>query len=293
MLLADLGTRLPAAPAASVFFVGQLGKYVLGSVWTVLAQAEMGGRLRIPRRRRVAVVGLLSIGLAVLTGSVIGIPAIPRLLAREESAFSWWWVVLALVLGAVLLWPRLLNAAIARGLRLLRRELLEHERPGARSCRPACGRRGVGVDRTPRPSSSPGAWPGRVDRATSSSRASVVRARVGRRDVQRVRPGGSGVRDGLLAVILVTLMPLSAATAVVVVARFLAILTDLLVVPRVDVGRRHHLLGSAASDTGDLPATATAAAWPTAGSSSTTRRRWPRCSTRRRAGRRPPRSSPS
>ena len=67
VLLADLGTHLPAAPASSVFLVGQLGKYLPGSVWSVVAQAEMGARLHVPRRR-MAVVGILSIGLAVLTG---------------------------------------------------------------------------------------------------------------------------------------------------------------------------------------------------------------------------------
>ena len=58
-------------------------------------------------------------------------------------------------------------------------------------------------------------------------------------------PAGVGVRDGVLALMLVTLMPLSAATAVVVVARFLAMLTDLLVAAfGWTWGRRHHLVGS-------------------------------------------------
>ena len=245
VLLADLGTRLPAAPAASVFFVGQLGKYVPGSVWTVLAQAEMGGRLRIPRRR-VAVVGLLSLGLAVLTASVIGIPAVPRLLARDESAFSWWWVVLALVLGAVLLWPRLLNAAIARGLRLLRRELLEHELSGRAVLLTAVWFVGAWVStglatfvlaRSVAPDASTG------DLLVASISGFALASAAGMFSV--LVPAGAGVREGLLALVLVTLMPLSAATAVVVVARFLAILTDLLVAALGWTwGRRHHLLGS-------------------------------------------------
>ncbi|MCA1784223.1 MAG: UPF0104 family protein, partial [Intrasporangiaceae bacterium] len=50
-MLKDLGSDLRIAPAAGVFFVGQLGKYVPGSIWAVLAQAEMGARLGVPRRR--------------------------------------------------------------------------------------------------------------------------------------------------------------------------------------------------------------------------------------------------
>ena len=50
---------------------------------------------------------------------------------------------------------------------------------------------------------------------------------------------------GVLALLLVTLMPLPAATAVVVVARFLAVLADLLLAGAAWAwGRRHHLLGS-------------------------------------------------
>ena len=246
VLLADLGTRLPAAPAASVFFVGQLGKYVPGSVWTVLAQAEMGARLEVPRRR-MGVVGLLSIGLAVLTGSVIGIPAVPRLLAREEQAFSWWWVVIAVVLGAVLLWPRLLNAAIVRGLRLLRRDLLDHELSGRAVLVTAAWFVGAWVStglatfvlaRSVAPDAPVG------DLLVTSVSGFALASAAGMFSV--LVPAGAGVRDGVLALVLVTLMPLSAATAVVVVARFLAILTDVLVAALGWTwGRRHHLVGSA------------------------------------------------
>ena len=53
-LLADLGSPLPLRPAAKVFFVGQLGKYIPGSVWPVLAQMEMGRDLGVPRPRSAA-----------------------------------------------------------------------------------------------------------------------------------------------------------------------------------------------------------------------------------------------
>ena len=60
-------------------------------------------------------------------------------------------------------------------------------------------------------------------------------------------PAGVGVRAGVLALLLVTLMPLPAAAAGVVVARFFAVLADLLLAGFAWVwGRRHHLLGSTA-----------------------------------------------
>ena len=245
VLLADLGTSLPPGPGASVFLVGQLGKYVPGSVWTVLAQAEMGARLKVPRRR-MAVVGLLSIGLAVLTGSLMGIPAVPRLLDRSGEAFSWWWVVLAAVLGAVLLWPRLLNAVIARGLRVLRREPLEHDLSGRAVVLTVfwfvaawlCAGGGVLVLTL---ALAPSVALGPVLVATICGFALASAAGM----FSVLVPAGVGVRDGVLALLLVTLMPLSAATAVVVVARFLAVLADLAVAGFGWAwGRRHHLLGS-------------------------------------------------
>jgi len=246
VLLADLGTHLPAAPASSVFLVGQLGKYLPGSVWTVVAQAEMGARLHVPRRR-MAVVGILSIGLAVLTGCLLGIPAVPRLVDRESEAFSWWWVVLAAGLGAVLLWPRLLNAVIARGLRVLRREPLEHELSGGAIVLTSVW--------------FVGAWVSTGLATFLLARSVAPDAPVGSLLVTSVCgfalasaagmfsflvPAGVGVRDGVLALLLVTLMPLPAATAVVVVARFLAVLADLVLAGSAWAwARRQHLLGSA------------------------------------------------
>ncbi|HWO51652.1 MAG TPA: lysylphosphatidylglycerol synthase domain-containing protein [Ornithinibacter sp.] len=247
VLLEDLGTHLPLPPASSVFLVGQLGKYLPGSVWTVVAQAEMGAKLAVPRRR-MAVVGILSIGLAVLTGCLLGIPAVQPLLASRGDAFSWWWVAIAVALGCVLLWPRLLNAVIARGLRLLRREPLEHDLSGRAVALASAWfvaawvSTGLGTFVLAR-SMAPDAPLGPllvtcVGGFALASAAGMFSILV---------PAGVGVRDGVLALLLVTLMPLPAAAAVVVVARFFAVLADLLLAGFAWVwGRRHHLLGSTA-----------------------------------------------
>jgi hypothetical protein len=245
VLLADLGTHLPAAPASSVFLVGQLGKYLPGSVWTVVAQTEMGARLNVPRRR-MAVVGILSIGLAVLTGCLLGIPAIPRLVDRESQAFSWWWVVLAVVLGGVLLWPRLLNAVIAKGLRVLGREPLEHELSGGAIALTSVWFVAAWV------STGFGTFLLARDVAPDAPLGPLLVTSIGGFALASAAgmfsflvPAGVGVRDGILALLLVTLMPLPAATAVVVVARFLAVLADLLLAGSAWTwGRRHHLLGA-------------------------------------------------
>ena len=162
-------------------------------------------------------------------GRLLGIPAVPRLVDRESQAFSWWWVVLAVVLGGVLLWPRLLNAVIAKGLSLLGREPLEHELSGRAIALTsvwfvaAWVSTGLGTFLLAR-SVAPDAPLGPL---LVTSIGGFALASAGGMFSFLV-PAGVGVRDGILALLLVTLMPLPAATAVVVVARFLAVLADLL-----------------------------------------------------------------
>ncbi|KGN40889.1 lysylphosphatidylglycerol synthase domain-containing protein [Knoellia aerolata] len=245
VLLADLGTRLPLPPSASVFFVGQLGKYLPGSVWSVVAQADLGSRLGVPRRR-MGVVGLLSILLSVITGAIIGVPAVPLLLARSED-FRWWWFLPALLL-LLLLWPRLLNWGIALLLRVLRREPLEH-----RLTTPAIALTamwfvlawaGAGLSvlvlaHAMSPSTSVGSL------VVTTVCGFTLASAIGMFSI--IVPAGVGVRDGILALLLGALMPFPAAIAVVVIARFFSVVADV-VVAAVGWGwaRSHHLLGSRA-----------------------------------------------
>ena len=246
VLLADLGTRLPLPAGASVFFVGQLGKYLPGSVWSVVAQADMGSRLGVPRRR-MGVVGLLSILLSVLTGAIVGIPAVPLLVARSGEVTSLWWFAPALVL-LLLLWPRLLNWGIATLLRLLRRDPLEHSLTA-----PAIGLTSLwfvlawlsaGLSVLMLAHAMAPAVHVR-DLLVTSICGFALASAIGMFSV--FVPAGVGVRDGVLALLLGALMPFSAAIAVVVVSRFFTVVADV-VVAAVGWGwaRSHHLLGSRA-----------------------------------------------
>jgi uncharacterized membrane protein YbhN (UPF0104 family) len=125
--LAVLGSRVAVGTGSRMFFVGQLGKYLPGSVWPVVAQMRMGREAGLPRQR-VALAFLLTLGLSVLTGLVVGLGALPALLREEGGGVAALLLVVPAVL--VLLVPRVVNGLLGRALRLLRRPALDAEIAG-------------------------------------------------------------------------------------------------------------------------------------------------------------------
>jgi hypothetical protein len=242
VVLADLGSPLHMAPAGGVFFVGQLGKYLPGSVWTVLVQADMASHLHVPRRRT-GVAGLVTIGLSVLTGILVGLPAVPLLLRQSTGASAW--LLLAVPLLGVLVWPALLNRMIALGLRILRRPPLEHSLSG-RAIVSTVVLYAV-------------AWllfgvhilvlalaVGAGGSATLASLTGYALAgSLGMLTV--ILPAGLGARDGILTLVLASAMPVSAATAVAIVSRFVVTVVDVVAAAGGwAYARRHHLVTSRA-----------------------------------------------
>jgi hypothetical protein len=244
VLLADLGSPLHVAPAAGVFFIGQLGKYLPGSVWSVLAQADMGARLHIPRRRS-AVVGLIGIGLGVVTGLLVGLPALPLLL-HSSSAGHAGWMLLAVPLLVVACWPRLLNAAIRTGLRVLRREPLEHDLSGRAILLSVLLFIGAWL------SFGLHTWVLAQSIGGTGSAGSLLLTAVAGYGLAAslgmlavVAPAGVGIREGLLVLLLGSHMTTSAATAVVLLSRFLITFGDVAVAAGGWVyARRHHLVSA-------------------------------------------------
>ena len=110
VVLTGLGEHVPVHPALTVFFAGQLGKYVPGSVWTAAIQAELGRRRRIAASTML-VSYLVALMIAVATGGLVGLLA---LLGTEGSrATALWMLLVALLLGAALVRPGWLNAGLA------------------------------------------------------------------------------------------------------------------------------------------------------------------------------------
>ena len=119
-VLTEVGSPLPVPVAARIFFVGQLGKYLPGSVWPLLTQMALGKAAGVPRTRMGAA-GLVALGLSVVTGSVAGVLCLPAVGGGVYLAAT----VVLVVVGLVSLHPAVLNTVLSTGLRLARREPLE------------------------------------------------------------------------------------------------------------------------------------------------------------------------
>jgi uncharacterized membrane protein YbhN (UPF0104 family) len=125
VLLAALGSPLPGRAAARVMFIGQLGKYLPGSIWPVLAQMELGAEHQVPRHRSASasVLTMLFCLLAGLLAALVTLPFAP-------GSTSYRWVFLAAPVLVICLFPQVLNRILDRLLRLARRPALEQPLPG-------------------------------------------------------------------------------------------------------------------------------------------------------------------
>ncbi len=120
-LLADLGSRLSLSDAFRVMFIGQLAKYVPGSVWPVLGQMELAADRGVPRTRT-AVSVLLSSAVMICTGGLVAAVTLPFVAAG--SAGRYLWVLFTAPVSMILLSPPVLNRMLKLLLQRLRRPTL-------------------------------------------------------------------------------------------------------------------------------------------------------------------------
>ncbi|WP_432506790.1 lysylphosphatidylglycerol synthase domain-containing protein [Kineococcus arenarius] len=126
-VLADLGSPLPWRGAARVFFVGQLGRYVPGTVFQFVAQAELARDLGVPRRRTGSALAVALL-VSMTTAGLLVTGVLPFALRGADLPGGAWagWVRWVAPLLLVLLVPAVLNRLLGVLLRLARQEPLEH-----------------------------------------------------------------------------------------------------------------------------------------------------------------------
>lgn len=102
------GFAIPRHPAATIFFIGQLGKYIPGSVWSMGVQAKMAAVHGVPGRATLNA-SLSFLGVHVATGLLVaGFSGV------TGTVLPWWsWLAIA-SFGAVGLLPSVIRAVAAR-----------------------------------------------------------------------------------------------------------------------------------------------------------------------------------
>lgn len=234
-VLGVLGSPIPVRPGARMFFVTQLGKYLPGAVWPVLAQMRMGKELGVPRQR-MGLAFVLTLGLSTIAGLVVGLAALPALLRAEGPVVLLGLLALPVLLA--LLAPPVLNRLLGLVLRLARRPGLE---------RPFTVRdvaRGVVWTLLFWLVYGGHAWLLAVGLGADPLRALPVA--IGSFAVAFslgpllvVLPAGAGVREAVLVVLLAAVLPTPEATAVALTSRAILVATDgLLAAAAAHLGRR-------------------------------------------------------
>lgn len=133
-VLRDFGSRLRTGPAARACFVGQLGKYVPGAVWSMAAQMELSHDHGVPRRRAITSI-VVSLAITIGTGLAVAAAALP--FSSPEVLRRYWWVLAAVPVILVGLCPPVLGRLLDRALILVRQQPLE-QRPSWRGMVTAC-----------------------------------------------------------------------------------------------------------------------------------------------------------
>jgi hypothetical protein len=105
-LLAAHGRELPLGEGRAVFFVGQLGKYIPGAVWSMGAHAELARKHQVPVRTTVST-SLVFLGVNLATAGLVAASA--ALVGASSVGVPGWLLVLVLVAGVAGLSPRVVN----------------------------------------------------------------------------------------------------------------------------------------------------------------------------------------
>lgn len=117
-LLTGTGGAPGLRASARIYYHGQLGKYVPGSVWAVVAQAELGRAHKLTRARS-AVVALGALAVLLVVGGAVAVVGLAA--GSPESLSTYWWAMIVVPLGAIGLAPPVFNWVVGKALVILRR----------------------------------------------------------------------------------------------------------------------------------------------------------------------------
>ena len=123
IILNGLGARVPILRGAQILLVGQLGKYVPGSVWSYVMQMELGRQYGVARPR-VLITSLYAAGVGVVASLILGAFALP-IIVRDQPQLLWLFALLPV--GLVCLHPKVMTWLASLVLKVFRRPPLDHQ----------------------------------------------------------------------------------------------------------------------------------------------------------------------
>ncbi|MDH6289223.1 uncharacterized membrane protein YbhN (UPF0104 family) [Rhodococcus opacus] len=122
--LGALEHPIPAFDAARCYLVGQLGKYLPGSVWAFVLQTELVRRAGVSRANGFVAV-LVTVGLSITSALVVGLLALPALFHISTVAAVA--VIVLVPIALVCCYPPVLTRLVNLALRILRRAPLQRQ----------------------------------------------------------------------------------------------------------------------------------------------------------------------
>lgn len=223
-LLADLGSRLPVTAVAQIFFAGQLGKYVPGSIWPVVVQAELAVERGAGRKRPVAAT-LVQMGLTLATGALLAVVTLPFVVTHTGPELLL--IPVVIVAAIVGLHPRVTNPVINTVFRLIRREPLEeplsYRGPAVAACWQSLGWILFGVPVVLLTRDMGGSGGHIVLLGIGAFAASFVAG-----FVVPVLPAGAGLREVVMVALLATEISTASALTVALVSRLMMTVGDVI-----------------------------------------------------------------
>lgn len=218
------GHRISVRDAGYVVFVSQIGKYIPGGVWPIVAGSQLGRRAGLPTATTVVTL-TAQLGVSLVTGSTLAVGALFGFPALREYA---WVLVVLVVIGVVALLPPVMRRVLGWMFTVMKRR---DELPELRTL----------------PLLSAVGWSLASWAAFGLHLWCIVSA-LGTVDVAAIlpaicgyalawvvgflaviAPAGAGVREAILALVLANTVTASSILGIVLVSRFVLIVVDVAV----------------------------------------------------------------
>jgi hypothetical protein len=232
VVLTGLGSPLRTPTAARIVFIGQLGKYIPGSIWPILVQMELAAAAKVPRTRSGST-SVLTMVISLLSGLVVALVTLPF---AGHSA-DYYWVFLTIPVIVVCLHPKVLNPLLNKLFKLVKRPGLDQPLTGRVLAQALAWAFAAWIFNGLQ------IWI-LADKLGAPAGRTILLALGGYAFawcvgfVVIIDPAGAGIREVLLVAALAPVLGTPAATAVALVSRAVNTVSDLLVAGWAAVGRR-------------------------------------------------------